>query len=202
MINFLIHKFVKDYEKIENAALEGFKEKSINNIINSIAHSKKNDLGKLIFALGIRHIGAKAGSLLANHFKTMDSVMEATIEDILQIDGFGEIMAQSVFDFFQNEKSKHLVKSLEESGVNMNSLHVVSDTRFAGKTFVLTGTLPTLKRAEASKIIESLGGKTSSSVSKKTSYVLAGEEAGSKLDKANALGIEIINEEKFMEMIK
>ncbi|MEZ3421055.1 MAG: NAD-dependent DNA ligase LigA [Eubacterium sp.] len=204
--NGLIEKtediYLLTYEKIENAALEGFKEKSINNIINSIAHSKKNDLGKLIFALGIRHIGAKAGSLLANHFKTMDSVMEATIEDILQIDGFGEIMAQSVFDFFQNEKSKQLVKSLEESGVNMNSLHVVSDTRFAGKTFVLTGTLPTLKRAEASKIIESLGGKTSSSVSKKTSYVLAGEEAGSKLDKANALGIEIINEEKFMEMIK
>lgn len=190
------------YEKIENANLDGFKEKSISNIINSIEKSKKNDLGKLIFALGIRHIGAKAGNLLANHFKNMEVIMNASCDDILQIDGFGEIMAQSVYDFFRNEKSGQLINSLQENGVNMNSLSMVSDTRFEGKTFVLTGTLPTLKRSEASKIIESFGGKTSSSVSKKTSYVLAGEEAGSKLDKANALGIEVINEEEFMEMIK
>lgn len=190
------------YEKIESANLDGFKEKSISNIINSIEKSKKNDLGKLIFALGIRHIGAKAGDLLSNHFKNMEAIMNASCDDILQIDGFGEIMAESVCDFFRNEKSGQLINSLQENGVNMNSLRVVSDTRFEGKTFVLTGTLPTLKRSEASKIIESFGGKTSSGVSKKTSYVLAGEEAGSKLDKANALGIEVINEEEFMEMIK
>ncbi|MDE6659754.1 MAG: NAD-dependent DNA ligase LigA, partial [Eubacterium sp.] len=190
------------YEKIESANLEGFKEKSINNIINSIENSKKNDLGKLIFGLGIRHIGAKAGNLLANHFKNMDAIMQASAEDILNIDGFGDIMAESIVDFFNNEKSKELIKSLAENGVNMESQNVVQDNRFEGKTFVLTGTLPTLKRAEASKLIESFGGKTSSSVSKKTDYVLAGEEAGSKLDKANALGIEIITEERFMEMIQ
>ncbi|MDE5605060.1 MAG: NAD-dependent DNA ligase LigA [Eubacterium sp.] len=204
--NGLIEKtediYVLTYEKIESENLEGFKEKSINNIINSIENSKKNDLGKLIFGLGIRHIGAKAGNLLANHFKNMEAVMNASAEDILNIDGFGDIMAESIVDFFKNEKSKELIRSLAENGVNMESQSVVQDHRFEGKTFVLTGTLPTLKRAEASKIIESFGGKTSSSVSKKTSYVLAGEEAGSKLDKANALGIEIITEERFMEMIK
>ena len=190
------------YEKIESANLEGFKEKSINNVINSIENSKKNDLGKLIFGLSIRHIGSKAGNLLANHFGNMEAVMHASVDDILQIDGFGDIMAESIVDFFKNDKSKELIKSLAENGVNMKSQNVVKDTRFENKTFVLTGTLPTLKRSEASKIIESYGGKTSSSVSKKTSYVLAGEEAGSKLDKANALGIEIITEEEFMEMIK
>lgn len=204
--NGLIEKtediYALTYEKIESENLEGFKEKSINNIINSIENSKKNDLGKLIFGLGIRHIGAKAGNLLANHFKNMEAVMNASAEDILNIDGFGDIMAESIVDFFKNEKSKELIRSLAENGVNMESQTVVQDHRFEGKTFVLTGTLPTLKRAEASKIIESFGGKTSSSVSKKTSFVLAGEEAGSKLDKANALGIEIITEERFMEMIK
>ena len=204
--NNLIEKtediYLLTYDKIASAALEGFKEKSINNIINSIEKSKQNDLGKLIFALGIRHVGAKAGSLLANHFKTMNAIMNASVEEILEIDGFGAVMAESVVDFFKNEKSRALVESLAQSGVNMESQSVVNDTRFEGMTFVLTGTLPTLKRSEASKIIESFGGKTSSSVSKKTSIVLAGEEAGSKLDKANALGIRVISEEEFMEMIK
>ncbi len=204
--NKLIEKtediYLLTYDKIAAENLEGFKEKSINNIIQSIEKSKENELGKLIFALGIRHIGAKAGNLLANHFKNITAVMEAGVQDILKIDGFGEIMAESVVDFFGNEKSCELIKSLTESGVNMESHNVVSDTRFSGKTFVLTGTLPTLKRSEASKIIESFGGKTSSSVSKKTDFVLAGEEAGSKLDKANTLGIEVISEEQFMEMIK
>lgn len=204
--NGLIEKtediYALTYEKIESANLEGFKEKSINNIIRSIENSKKNDLGKLIFGLGIRHIGAKAGNLLANYFGNMDAVIAASFDDILAIEGFGDIMAESIVDFFKNEKSKALIKSLAENGVNMTSQNLVQDNRFEGKTFVLTGTLPTLKRAEASKLIESFGGKTSSSVSKKTSFVLAGEEAGSKLDKANSLGIEIITEEQFMEMIK
>ena len=130
------------------------------------------------------------------------AVIAASFDDILAIEGFGDIMAESIVDFFKNEKSKALIKSLAENGVNMTSQNLVQDNRFEGKTFVLTGTLPTLKRAEASKLIESFGGKTSSSVSKKTSFVLAGEEAGSKLDKANSLGIEIITEEQFMEMIK
>ena len=190
------------YEQIEKAQLEGFKEKSINNIINSINKSKDNDLGKLIFALGIRHIGAKAAKLLADHFKSMEAVAAATVEDILNIDGFGEIMAESVVDFFSNPKSLELIASLAGSGVNMNSNSVIIDNRFEGKTFVLTGTLEQFKRSEASAIIESFGGKTSSSVSKNTDFVLAGAEAGSKLDKANALGITVITEAEFAEMIK
>lgn len=189
-----------DFDKI--LSLEGFKETSANNIINSVNNSKNNDLSKLIFALGIRHIGAKAGKLLADYFKDIDLVMNASVDDILQIDGFGKIMAESVVEFFSSDSTKELIAKLKEAGVNMKSTNVVEDTRFIGMTFVLTGTLPTLKRAEASKIIESFGGKTSSSVSKKTTYVLAGEEAGSKLDKANKLGVQIISEEEFKEMIK
>lgn len=189
-----------DFNKI--LSLEGFKETSANNIINSVNNSKNNDLSKLIFALGIRHIGAKAGKLLADYFKNIDLVMNASVDDILQIDGFGKIMAESVVEFFSSESTKELIAKLKEAGVNMKSTNVVEDTRFSGMTFVLTGTLPTLKRAEASKIIESFGGKTSSSVSKKTTYVLAGEEAGSKLDKANKLGVQVISEEEFKEMIK
>lgn len=189
-----------DFSKI--LSLEGFKETSANNIINSVNYSKNNDLSKLIFALGIRHIGAKAGKLLADYFKDIDLIMNASVDDILQIDGFGKIMAESVVEFFSSDSTKELITKLKEAGVNMKSTNVVEDTRFSGMTFVLTGTLPTLKRAEASKIIESFGGKTSSSVSKKTTYVLAGEEAGSKLDKANKLGVQIISEEEFKEMIK
>ena len=189
-----------DFNKI--ASLEGFKETSANNIINSVNNSKNNDLSKLIFALGIRHIGAKAGKLLADYFSDIDSVMNASVDNILQIDGFGKIMAESVVEFFSSDSTKELITKLKEAGVNMKSTNVVEDTRFSGMTFVLTGTLPTLKRAEASKIIESFGGKTSSSVSKKTTYVLAGEEAGSKLDKANKLGVQVISEEEFKEMIK
>ena len=182
-----------DFNKI--LSLEGFKETSANNIINSVNNSKNNDLSKLIFALGIRHIGAKAGKLLADYFKDIDLVMNASVDDILQIDGFGKIMAESVVEFFSSDSTKELIAKLKEAGVNMKSTNVVEDTRFSG-------TLPTLKRAEASRIIESFGGKTSSSVSKKTTYVLAGEEAGSKLDKANKLGVQIISEEEFKEMIK
>lgn len=189
-----------DLNKI--ASLEGFKETSANNIINSVNNSKNNDLSKLIFALGIRHIGAKAGKLLADYFSDIDSVMNASVDDILQIDGFGKIMAESVVEFFSSDSTKELIAKLKEAGVNMKSTNVVEDTRFSGMTFVLTGTLPTLKRAQASKIIESFGGKTSSSVSKKTTYVLVGEEAGSKLDKANKLGVQVISEEEFKEMIK
>lgn len=189
-----------DFNKI--LSLEGFKETSANSIINSVNNSKNNDLSKLIFALGIRHIGAKAGKLLADYFKDIDLVMNASVDDILQIDGFGKIMAESVVEFFSSDSTKELIEKLKEAGVNMKSTNVVEDTRFSGMTFVLTGTLPTLKRAEASKIIESFGGKTSSSVSKKTTYVLAGEEAGSKLDKANKLGVQVISEEEFKEMIK
>ena len=187
-----------DYDKI--AALDGFKKTSANNIRKSVEKSKSNDLSKLIFALGIRHIGAKAAKLLSDRFKNVDAIMQATVDDILQIDGYGLIMAESVVNYFSGDSAVELVNKLKEAGVNVASTSTVRDDRFAGMTFVLTGTLPTLKRSEASKIIESFAGKTSSSVSKKTTYVLAGEEAGSKLDKANQLGIEIINEEQFLKM--
>jgi DNA ligase (NAD+) len=189
-----------DYDAIAN--LDGFKETSANNIRNSVEKSKENDLSKLLFALGIRHIGAKAGKLLADHFKNIDAIMKANVDDILEIEGYGQIMAESVVDYFATDSAKELINKLKESNVNMQSKSEIKDERFSGMTFVLTGTLPTLKRSEASKIIESFGGKTSSSVSKKTTYVLAGEEAGSKLDKANALGIKIIDEGTFLGMTK
>ncbi|MBQ3903994.1 MAG: NAD-dependent DNA ligase LigA, partial [Eubacterium sp.] len=186
----------------EIAKLEGFKETSANNIITSVEKSKEQDLGKLIFALGIRHIGAKAAKLLADEFRDIDSIINASVEDILNIEGFGLIMAEAVVDFFSNESARQLIDELKAAGVNMNSKSVIKDNRFEGMTFVLTGTLERYKRSEASKIIESFGGKTSSSVSKKTSYVLSGEASGSKLDKANALGVPVINEAEFEEMIK
>ena len=175
---------------------------SAQNLINAINKSKENDVSKLIFALGIRHVGQKAAKLLAQRFGTLPELMKAGEEDILTIDGFGGIMAKSVVDYFATPSNRELVDELMAKGLNMSYLQEVQDSRFAGKVFVLTGTLSKYTRNEASAIIESLGGKTSSSVSKKTSYVLAGEEAGSKLKKANDLGVTVINEEQFGEMIK
>lgn len=189
-----------DKEKI--ASLDGFQQTSANNIIESVENSKNNDLSKLIFAFGIRHIGAKAAKLLSDEFKNIDNLMNASLEAISDIEGFGDIMAKSAFDFFQSESARELIADLKSFGVNTESKTVIKDNRFEGMTFVLTGTLPTYKRSEASKIIESFGGKTSSSVSKKTSYVLSGESSGSKLDKANQLGIPVIDENEFNEMIK
>ena len=191
---------IYDLKSEDILKLDGFQEKSAKNIIESINKSKENDLSKLLFALGIRHIGSKAAKLLAEHFKNIDAVINASVEEICEIDGFGEVMAISVYDFFKTEKTKDLILRFKQHGVNTVSKTEIKDDRFAGKTFVLTGTLPTFKRSEAQKIIESFGGKCSSSVSKKTDFVLAGEEAGSKLDKANALGVKVINENEFKEM--
>ena len=184
------------------ACIEGLGEKSADNLINAIEKSKENDLSKLIFALGIRHVGQKAGKLLADNFGNMDAVMSASEEDVSAIEGFGGIMAKSVVDYFSMPESRKLIEELKSAGLNMNSLREIKDERFSGKTFVLTGTLTQYKRSEASAIIESFGGKTASSVSKKTTYVLAGEDAGSKLKKANELGVTVISEEEFGEMIK
>ncbi|MBQ6266874.1 MAG: NAD-dependent DNA ligase LigA [Clostridia bacterium] len=183
-------------------SLEGFQEKSAGNLCAAIARSKENDLSRLIFALGIRHIGQKAGKLLAEHFGTMEALMNAELDALTAIEGFGEIMAQSVVDFFALPQSRAEVAALAACGVNMTSQKETVDLRFAGKTFVLTGTLPTYSRAEASALIERYGGKTASSVSKKTSYVLAGEEAGSKLTKAQSLGVPILTEAEFLAMIE
>ncbi len=189
-----------DYEKI--AALERMGAKSAENLKKAVEHSKDNDLSRLVFALGIRHIGQKAAALLAQKFETMDGILAATREEILEIDGFGDIMADAVIQFFALEQSRELIAALQTAGVNMHSQKETVDDRFAGKTFVLTGTLPTMKRSEASAIIESFQGKTASSVSKKTDYVLAGEDAGSKLRKAQELGIPILSEAEFLEMTK
>ena len=189
-------------KKEDFMTLEGFKDKSSQNLVDAVEKSKGNDLSKLVFALGIRHVGQKAGKILADYFGSMEALMNASVEDLTAIEGFGGIMAQSVADFFTLEQSKHEIESLSALGVNMFSQKEKIDNRFEGKTFVLTGTLPTLSRNEASELIEKYGGKPASSVSKKTSYVLAGEEAGSKLVKAQTLGITIISEEEFREMIK
>lgn len=184
------------------ALLDGLGDKSAENLLSAIEKSKENDLYRVIYGLGIRHIGEKAAKLLAGRFETMEAVMDASIEDIAAIDGFGAVMAQSVVDFFELEPSRALVRDLQAAGVNMTAHMRRVDNRFAGVTFVLTGTLPTMKRNEAAALIEQYGGKTSGSVSKKTGYVLAGEEAGSKLTKAQELEIPVISEAEFLNMIQ
>lgn len=174
---------------------------SASNLINAIEKSKENDVSRLIFALGIRHIGQKGAKLLAEHFGSLLELMTKSEEEIALIDGFGGIMAKSVADYFAIDENKELIEKLISSGLNMKYLQQKKDVRFAGKTFVLTGTLSKYTRKEAAAIVESLGGKTSSSVSKKTSYVLAGEDAGSKLKKANDLGVAVISEDEFEAMI-
>lgn len=182
--------------------LENFKEKSVSNLLNAIENSKSNSLDRLVFGLGIRNIGQTSAKLLCEKFGDLDNIINASAEEIAEIDGFGEIMAQSVYRAFHEEHMLALVKRLEECGLNTKYEKIQQDSRFENMTFVLTGTLPTLKRSEAKELIERFGGKASGSVSKKTTYVLAGEEAGSKFDKAQQLGIEIITEDQFLDMIK
>lgn len=185
------------------SSLERMAEKSANNLISAVEKSKENELYRLVFALGIRNIGLKAAKLLCENFPTIDDVMNAKAADFETIDGFGEVMALSIENYFALDGTKELIADLKSLGLKMKSTAPKSSGGiFSGKTFVLTGTLPTMKRSEASKIIEENGGKTSSSVSKKTSYVLAGEEAGSKLTKAQSLGVTIISEQEFKAMIE
>lgn len=181
--------------------LENFGKKSAENLLNAIEKSKQNDLYKLIFGLGIRHIGQKSAKLLCDHFRTMDAIAAADAEQIAAIEGFGEIMAESAAQYFSLPQTRTLIANLKELGLNMRSLREIERDIFAGKTFVLTGTLPTYTRAEAGALIEKYGGKVSSSVSKKTDYVLAGEEAGSKLKKARDLGVTVIDEAGFIAML-
>lgn len=189
-----------DFGKI--AEMDKMGKKSAENLKKAIEKSKENDLSKLVFALGIRHVGAKAAKLLSDNFRDIDSIMNSSAEDISKIDGFGLVMAQSVVDFMSMPQSQKLIADFKAAGVNMKAEDTHIDNRFSGKTFVLTGTLTKYTRSEASRIIENYGGKASSSVSKKTDYVLAGEAAGSKLTKAAELGIKIINEDEFAEMIQ
>ena len=164
--------------------------------------SKNAPLDRVIFALGIRGIGAAAAKLLCDRFGSIDAIMTASAEEIAKIDGFGGVMSENTAKAFGEPHFIHLITRLRDAGVKMEYQSTLKDNRFEGKVFVLTGTLPTLKRDEAKKLIESFGGKASSSVSKKTDYVLAGEEAGSKLTKAQELGIAILTEEEFLNMLK
>ena len=185
------------------ASLKKNGTKFAQNLVDSINTSKQNDLYRLITAFGIRHVGGKASKILAKKYKTMDNLMSATFDELSNIKDIGPVMADSIVQFTSSEQTKDLVNKLKIAGVNMNSLEEESsDNRFEGKTFVLTGSLENYTRKQAEDIIENFGGKTSSSVSKNTDYVLAGEDAGSKLTKAQKLGVTIISENDFQEMTK
>ena len=185
------------------ASLKKNGKKFAQNLIDSINASKENDLYRLITAFGIRHVGVKAAKILAKTYNDIDNLAEADVENLSQVEDIGPIVANSIREFFEQEQTKDLISRLKQAGVNTQRLKEDDeDERFAGKTFVLTGSLENFSREEASNIIEKFGGKTSSSVSKKTSYVLAGEDAGSKLTKAQSLGVTIITEQEFADMIK
>lgn len=191
-------------KKEELVKMERMGKKSSENLLKSIEKSKENNMDRLLFGFGIKHIGLRAAQLLSENFESIEDIRRAAVEDIAKIPEFGEKMAQSVVAFFQQEQTVDTIHKIGEAGVNLKSFgkKQIKDNRFADLTFVLTGTLPTYSRDEASEIIEGFGGKTSGSVSKKTDYVLAGEEAGSKLEKAQQLGVKIISEEEFNKMIE
>ena len=191
-------------KKEQISVLERMGDKSATNLINAINKSKENDLWRFINGLGIKLIGTKAAKILASEFKDLDKLMNATEQELINLEEFGQTMADSVVEFFKEEKNISVIEKLKEAGVNTKLIE--SDDADIPKIFekmkiVLTGTLPTLKRNDAKEMIEKRGGKATSSVSKSTSFVLAGEEAGSKLTKANDLGIKVIDEEKFLQLI-
>lgn len=184
--------------------LEGYGEKSVTKLLEAIEKSKSNSLEKLLFGLGITHVGSKTAKIIASHYHNIDNIMKATLEDLSSINDIGEIIAKSIVDYFQKEDNKIIIERLKQYGINMNYLgqKIIKDETFYGKTFVLTGTMAEYKRDEAKNLIENYGGKTSSSVSKKTDVVIAGAEPGSKYDKAVELGITIWSEEDFKKNIE
>ena len=184
------------------AELPGQGKKSAANLEAAIEASKQNDLSRLLCALGIRQVGSKAAKVLAATFGSLDALQNAALEDLTAVPDIGETTAQNILDYFASPQSQDLIERLREAGVNFLSTNRITDTRFAGKTFVLTGALSLFTREEATEKIESLGGKAASSVSKKTTYVVAGENAGSKLKKANELGIPVLSEQEFLELLQ
>ena len=184
------------------AKLDRMGEKSSENLIRAIENSKANDLGKLIFGLGIRQVGEKAAKVLAGHFKTMDALMAASEEELTEIDDVGGITAQCIVEYLAQPQSRDLIRRLREAGVNMENTARLVDERFAGMTFVLTGALTRFDRKAAQAMIEERGGKAAGSVSKRTTYVVAGEAAGSKLKKAQELNIPILTEDEFAKMLE
>ncbi|HCN36431.1 MAG TPA: DNA ligase, partial [Bacteroidetes bacterium] len=209
---FIKEGFIKNYTDIYNLhelkdkiiSLERFGEKSAENILNGIELSKQKPFDKVLFALGIRHIGERTAKILSKHFKNIDNIINASLEDLNAVREIGPKIAVSIKDFFGKKDNLNIIDKLKSAGLKFEieqQLNKKTNPNFENKTFVLTGTLPTYSRDEASKIIEDLGGKTSSSVSKKTDYVLAGEDAGSKLDKAKSLGVKVISEDEFKSML-
>jgi DNA ligase (NAD+) len=187
------------------SGLERMGEKSARNFLDGVEASKKRDLWRLLFGLGILHVGSGVAKALARHYATLDDLSKASEADLTETDDIGEVIAQSVFRWLHDEQNRKLLERLRSAGLNFHSeLYKPASANtgaLAGKTFVLTGTLPTLKREEAAAKIEAMGGKVSGSVSKKTDYVVAGAEAGSKLDKAQQLGITILNEAQFLKLL-
>ena len=202
-------KHVDDFYRLERykeelMELEGFGEKSINNLLDSAENSKSNSLEKLLFALGIRYVGAKTGKLLALNFKNIDNLINASYEDLINIKDIGSSIANSLYDYFRKEENIELINKLKDLGLNMNYLgkEVIESDLFNGKTFVLTGTLSKYSREEAKEKIELYGGKVTSSVTSKTDVVIVGDAPGSKYDKAKSLNITIWNEEEFVKNIE
>lgn len=171
-------------------------------LIAAIEASKEQDVSRLIYALGIRQVGAKTGKVLASAFRNLDGLMAASVEELTEVPDVGAVTAENIYQWFRQEQSAHMVERLRQAGVNFESKRVITDARFAGKTFVLTGALSKFTREEATEKIELLGGKASGSVSKKTSFVVVGENAGSKERKARELGIPILTEDEFLEMMQ
>ncbi len=188
-------------EFMDLIGLERFAEKSAQNLIDAIENAKKNPLDKLLCGLGIRLIGARGAKAIASHFGNIDSIMSATVEEVSQIEDIGEKMAESLVHYFSEPETVELIEKMKAAGVNMMAEQKSVGDILSGKTFVLTGTLPTLKRSEAQKIIEDNGGKVSLSVSKKTDFVVAGTDAGSKLEKAESLGVKVITEAELLDMV-
>ena len=186
----------------EVAKLDRMGKKSAQKLTAALEKSKEQDLARLIFAFGIRQVGQKAGKILAARFQTLENLEHATLEELTAVDDIGEITAKSILEWMASPQSKHLMDRLREAGVNMTAAEQGSDQRFQGMTFVLTGTLEKFGRKEAEAMIEARGGKASGSVSKKTTYVVAGEAAGSKLEKANKLGVPVLTEDEFLELLK
>lgn len=190
--------YALEAEQVEK--LDRMGKRSAKKLIDSIEASKTRDLSRLLFAFGIRHVGQKAGKILSNHFGSLDAVLNASEEELTEIRDIGGTTAQSIVQWRSQEQSQHLIERLREANVNFTGEKTAVSDLFAGKTIVVTGTLPTLSRKDANELIERLGGKASGSVSKKTSYVVAGEAAGSKLQKAADLGIPVLTEEEFLRM--
>ncbi len=208
IVDALIEKgFVRSPADIYYLTMEQMKslwqkgELAAANLLNAIKNSKQQDLSRLIYALGIRQVGEKTGKMLAAHFGSMDAFMEATVEELTSLNDIGEVTAQSIFDWCGQPQSQHMIERLRAAGVNFESKRMVTDHRFAGMTFVLTGALTKFTRDEATEKIELYGGKAAGSVSKKTTYVVVGENAGSKERKARELGIPILSEDDFLNML-